>query len=387
MNLPIKHVASCDINFSYPDFFALGVANAGIMLFNSETGKIILKQRHEELNFCKFNSNGKQIASKIENRSISVLDSIRGHTIKLLEYQDSEKSSNLSTLGFEEDLLLSVRDSSLHILDTTSAKAVVKLRSDSKIENTSFSLHPEGRLITTKKTQDTISFEGLYDTNGSAVQNEKINHKGLNLEGVIANRAVGLSEVNIMLFAEKGEYYPFDENVIRGLFSNKPIEEINISEISSVDTGLTLFHVKIIDSYAQWSTLKKLDLTSNNIGEEGGEIIGNNKFWVHLEELVLRETNIGDRSAVAISQNHTWKNLKKLDLSNNKIGNKGAISIATNDVWKSLTVLNLSWNKIHNKGIAALVANKTWMLLKSLELQDNSLKVKDGTKLFPTPPS
>ena len=71
------------------------------------------------------------------------------------------------------------------------------------------------------------------------------------------------------------------------------------------------------------------------------------------------------------------KNLKKLDLSQNNIGDEGAISIAGNDLWINLTALNLSSNSIGTKGIAALITNKTWNCLQNLELIHNPSEVEE----------
>ena len=247
------------------------------MIFNSATGKRVSKQRHKEIKFCKFNSNGRQVASNIEYTSIYVSDSIRGHTIKVLKFQEYKNSLDWSSLKFEKDLVQYVRDDFIEILDTTSTRTAIKVGSAIQLKNAMFSQHPEGRLIAVKKNKETIAFRNLYDTDDSAIQKRKTTKRGIKLKGVLANLSVGLSEDNIMLFIEKGEYYPFDETTIRGMFSNSPIEEINIPEISLADKRLSLFHIRIIDSYAQWSTLKKLDLTNNNISDKGGEIIGNNK--------------------------------------------------------------------------------------------------------------
>ena len=101
----------------------------------------------------------------------------------------------------------------------------------------------------------------------------------MNLEGVIANLSVGLSEENIELFIKKGEYYPFNEIMIQGLFSNNLSETTNITEINWVASNITSLHVKIIENYIQLKDLKRLNLSSNKLSEEGGEIIGSNKFW------------------------------------------------------------------------------------------------------------
>ena len=376
---------SFDTNFSQPNFFVLGVENRGILLYNYVTGMCILKQRQQNINLCKCNSNGKQIASKEFKELVCISDIVRGHTIKALKYQDENhkyentRNSIPSSLKFEGDLLLYGYGSFFYIFDIASVKAFKRSLDDITQNDTMSSLHPRDGIIAVKKNKNTITFNNLYQED-SAVHKENTNHKGLNLEGVIANLSVGVSEENIGIFVKKGEYHLFDEITIRGLFSNSLSdlsETINNAEISLVSSSLTILHVKIIDSYAQWSTLKKLNLAENSIGDEGGEIIASNKSWVNLEELTLRQTEIGDKSAVLIGSNQIWKYLTKLDLSENSIGDEGAISIAGNDVWKNLAILNLNWNKILYEGIVSIIANKTWIHLQRLELYENPPELEE----------
>ena len=318
----------------------------GILVFNSTTGKSLWKfQREKEINFCKFNSNGKQIASEINHKSISVSDSIRGHAIKVLEYPGSGRYLSSDSLKFEEDLLLYMIDGYIYILDTNNTKTVIKIKTDIKIPSTMFSLHPGGRLIAVKQNYNIISFKNLYHSSILSQHKKNMKCKGLNLEGTVVDLSAGLSEENVTLFVEKGEYYPFDKNTIRELFSNSPTNTTSNVEINLMNVSLTPLHVKIVENYPQLNNLKRLNFAHNNLCDEGGEIVGNNKTWVNLEELILKKTNIGDKSAIAISRNQTWKNLKKLDLSQNNIGDEGAVSISESDVWKNLAALNLSSNK------------------------------------------
>ena len=377
-----EELISCDTNFNQPNFFVLGIKTRGLLFYDYVTGKCLLKQSPKNIGFFKCNSNGNQIASKASQNLIHISDIVRGHAIKALKYQDEKDEGmdkvdpNLNSLKFGEDLLLYEYGNSIHILDIVSAKIIKRNISNMKLNSTTSSLHPRGELIAVKKNKNTITFNNLYQAD-STIQKESANHKGLNLEGVIANLSVELSEENIGVFIKKGEYHPFDEIMIQELFSNRLSETTNIAKISLESSNLTSLHVKIIENYLQLNDLKRLDLSSNKLSEEGGEIIGCNKSWINLEELTLRETEIGDKSAIAIGSNQTWKNLKELDLSQNNIGDEGAISIAGNDVWESLTVLNLSSNSIGTKGIVSIITNKTWIHLQNLELIHNLSEVEE----------
>ena len=368
-----------DASLNQSDFFVLKSKNSEFLIYSSETGRNLLKQRQQKAGSCKFSSNGKQIAftSKAKRELIYVSGIVRGHIIKTLNNQDFKKLSNLNTLKFEGDLLLYARDSFICIANMLSAKSVTTIKTDMGLKDTMYSFHPECHMIAAVKNKNTVSFINLYRSGSPTAQKENMNTKGLSLEGVIANPSIGLSEENMMLFFRKGEYYPFNENMIRGIFPNSSFDTNNVLEIDLEAAKLTLLHVKIICACLHWSNLKTLNLASNNLGDEGGKIIGKNESWVSLEELTLKETKIGDKAAVVIGNNQTWKNLKRLDLSVNKIGDEGAISIAENDVWKNLTELDLFSNSIGTKGVLSIIANKAWVYLNSLELRDNLAKLDE----------
>ena len=255
---------NCDTNFSQPNFFVLGVKRSGVFFYDYVTGKCLLKQNQKGIEFCKCNLNGKQIASKASYDHIHISDIVRGHTIKALKYQDENDLSE-SSIKFEEDLLLYKYGSFIYFLDTISAKTVKKIIYNITPNRAMFSLHPGGGLIAVEKNKNTISFNNLDD---SAVFKQSNNYKGLNLEGVIANLSVGLSEENIRLFIVKGEYYPFDEIMIQKLFSNSLSETTNIAEISWASSNLNSIHVKIIEKYIQFNDLKELDLSDNKLLDE-----------------------------------------------------------------------------------------------------------------------
>ena len=231
---------NCDASLNRYNIFAFGVEFRGFLLYQSTTGERLRNQRQRGIESCKISSNGKQIACKSKGRVeyvyssktrkfemeqevvIQISDVVRGHSTKVLKYLLPD--SNLGSLKFEGDLLSYMRDNCVHILDTTGTKAVSETKCDTKteetkIEITMFSLLPEGRLAATVKNGNTISFKNLYHSDDDfAIWKENMNLKGLNLQGITATPSVGLSEENIMLFVNKGEYGSFHKQLIKSIF-------------------------------------------------------------------------------------------------------------------------------------------------------------------------
>ena len=66
-----NRLISCDADFSQSNFLVLGVAGIGILFYDYVSGKCLLKQRQEDIKFCKCSLNGKQIASKASQKFYS----------------------------------------------------------------------------------------------------------------------------------------------------------------------------------------------------------------------------------------------------------------------------------------------------------------------------
>ena len=170
----------------------------------------------------------------------------------------------------------------------------------------------------------------------------------------------------------------FDRDLLHYLACPSPKE---IKEISLTDKGSTDLNAVAIGSNLTWINLKKLDLSFNQIGDEGGMKIGSNTTWVNLEELCLKDNNLAIKSSVAIGKNKTWRKLKVLDLSGNKLGNSGASNLAQNTTWTNLTTLSLDANDIGPKGAEDLSKNGTWTNLRILCLDCNKIGPEGAEKL------
>ncbi|XP_022808222.1 NLR family CARD domain-containing protein 3-like [Stylophora pistillata] len=113
----------------------------------------------------------------------------------------------------------------------------------------------------------------------------------------------------------------------------------------------------LAESLGRNNSLKRLDLSGNNIGDAGAralaECLRDNKS---LTKLCLSSNGISDDGAVALAQYLKGNaSLEKLDLSRNNIADAGAAALA--DCLRdntTLTTLKLSDNNIGSVGVAAL---------------------------------
>jgi len=84
--------------------------------------------------------------------------------------------------------------------------------------------------------------------------------------------------------------------------------------------------------------LKKLNLASNEIKNEGAKGLAKNRSWHELEELHLRNNQIGDDGARFLSANIEWKRLKNIYLGDNKLSNIPDVMRSVNEKYSKQLV-------------------------------------------------
>ena len=67
-----------------------------------------------------------------------------------------------------------------------------------------------------------------------------------------------------------------------------------------------------------WTKLTKLNLSSNQIGDEGATAIAANKWWTNLKYLYLINNLIGYKEGIALGRNVSWNSLEMIELSNSE---------------------------------------------------------------------
>lgn len=142
---------------------------------------------------------------------------------------------------------------------------------------------------------------------------------------------------------------------------------------------------QILDIAEHNENLKRLDLDSNALGDEGAEFVARILPNTHLSALSLRRnaiTHVGLRSLLeGIAESAT---LTDLILSQNMIGDRGAVELARFlQAEERLNLLHISYNSITLSGARALAAAfKTGCKLKSFSCMNNSFGMAGFKKLF-----
>lgn len=153
----------------------------------------------------------------------------------------------------------------------------------------------------------------------------------------------------------RGNYDLNDDDLdrfIKVIEQSKVLKTLNLS-----DNELTLADRKLTNAIAKNTTLKRLDLSNNNINIEGvkhlANILKENKT---LQEINLAGNNIGDKGAKCLADMLAVnKTLQVIELNLNDIGDEGAQSIAASlSEDTGLQRVYLKQNKITDVGAEKL---------------------------------
>ena len=143
----------------------------------------------------------------------------------------------------------------------------------------------------------------------------------------------------------------------------KGIRELNLS-------GKNVNFLKNLLAFS-FPDLTELDLSSNNLGDEGAEVVASSTNLPALTVLNLSLNQIGNSGTRAIATSQNFKSLRNLDLSHNLINDEGVSSIASSSQLTLLVNLDLKGNSIHDSGMFAIVKSECFNNLENLILSDN----------------
>ena len=388
-----------------------------LKLFHSTHQKYLFEYKtpdeYTAFTMSKFHDDGRQVALGTTNGGIHVLDYVRGCLIKTLQcpnkkeylYIDQVVDISFSSCGTN---LISADMINLKIEDIADGNHLIKFLGG-RIRQIAVNpiIQMQGVKVSVNSFTKSIAREVLERVNFSMIKGT--NSKGLELSGANIDGSLRLSEENIMLFDQKGDYQGFGtENIQKMILNTKGPGLENITTIDLKNREINARGASVLGRNQNWCNLRKLDLSMNEISDDGAVEIAKNKSWTNLQELSLASNKIFDRALVTISANTSWgnlrklhlksnrisslgaatlgtnsiwKNLEELDLSQNEIGDDGAIAISHNDTWKDLKKLNLSSNEVDNNGARALSANLTWTYLEELNLSDNRIGDKGAIEI------
>jgi uncharacterized protein (TIGR02996 family) len=129
--------------------------------------------------------------------------------------------------------------------------------------------------------------------------------------------------------------------------------------------------------------IRRLDLSGNQIGPGGTEALAASPHAANLTELNLANNPVAD-GAVALAASDSLSQLKRLDLSSTQLGPPGARAVASSVRFANLTDLNLGGNAIGDEGVRALLADDSLPALQRLDLRGASFGLESLEAIRPS---
>jgi uncharacterized protein (TIGR02996 family) len=152
-----------------------------------------------------------------------------------------------------------------------------------------------------------------------------------------------------------------------------------LRRLSLVDCGIGARGLRGLPSSSAWSNLECLRLDGNSLGATGVASVAKASLG-SLRRLNLSENQIGDSGAEALAHSPHLTDLLELELVGNQIGDAGAKALGEAP-WTQLRRLNLRVNAIGDAGGRALLALSRLGGLRDLFLAENPLDRKVKAEL------
>jgi len=215
-----------------------------------------------------------------------------------------------------------------------------------------------------------------------------LSHKNINDEGfsLLSNVEWPLLEqlsLNNTKLTSKGMkeivYWPLcsDLNLSFNKLDDEGVGALSLQNLSLLEkldlsnTKMTYMGIDSIVKEAKWPQLKSLNLSDNNIGDQGLAMLST-KDWPLLENLNLSNTKLTLKGIKVMTHESKWSHLRCLNLSYNEINDEG-LEILSHKDWSLLEKLNLSNSKITSKGVDVLVNKMNLANLKRLDISYNKI--------------
>ena len=375
-----ESVSNCLFKPNANAIICSGGKNLWPMVYHSITGQYIRRYQYiyagKGIKNCKFNSDDKQIAIEIDEGKIFVLDSIRGHLKNYFRHQNySFKSSQmvkplLSRCG---SWMISTNKNSFKIHKIAACGGHELKYFQNQIRDYTIDPLDHTQIVALLDDNKVISIK-TKSSKSNPIIVTGANLKGLNLTGVNIDASIGLSEVNLKLFKQHGDYSGIEKEKMHELILNSSKSDMEkLVQIDLSNRNLEPRGVTVISRNFKRTNLQKLDLSMNGMSDESAVEIALNGAWTNLQELILNANRLSDKGLVAISANSIWKHLRKLYFKANRVSSLGAASLGMNSIWKNLEELDLSQNEIGEEGAIAIGCNASWRRLKRLDLSFNKI--------------
>jgi carbon storage regulator CsrA len=135
------------------------------------------------------------------------------------------------------------------------------------------------------------------------------------------------------------------------LFAAAPVRRLRVQRPWSFTPAS---QVPRLASSPYLASLAELDVSEQDVGDDGVALLATSPHVTSLKTLLLRGNGIGDAGAVVLANSSVLAGLSALDLEGNRIGRAGAQALAASPYLANLLRLNLAHNPLGDDGVKAL---------------------------------
>ncbi len=147
----------------------------------------------------------------------------------------------------------------------------------------------------------------------------------------------------------------------------------NVTILKLADTGISCKGLQLLIQSVALNDITELDLSNNQLADDDMSVIPfNEQFLSKLTVLDLHNNCMENDDVKVIVKSNLVQQLTNLDLSGNEIKDEGAEYIAEAD-FENLTKLNLASNSIGDKGSTAILTYGDLLNLEALDLSFNAI--------------
>ncbi|MFO0880521.1 MAG: TIGR02996 domain-containing protein [Gemmataceae bacterium] len=150
----------------------------------------------------------------------------------------------------------------------------------------------------------------------------------------------------------------------RTLFRMGPLRELRLTRCAGL--------VRSLAQIPQLGNVEILDLENNFLDDHAFEELFASPYLTRVRTLLLWSNRMADHGMEALTQAR-MPGLTRLDLSHNQIGDEGALTLANSELLGRLALLDLTANRITDTGALALASSPYAASLGWIDLSKNHI--------------
>ncbi len=156
--------------------------------------------------------------------------------------------------------------------------------------------------------------------------------------------------------------------------------------LSAASNALGSTGAESLAAVAEAVVLEGLDLSDNDLGVTGVELIGGSPHFKNLRQLWLDSNALGDDEGTALVKAlEALPNLEELHLQDNGLGTQVAVALAASALAARLCRLDLAHNRLGDAGATALAQGQNWHVLHELDLERNDIGLGAAATVLSAP--